>query len=169
VQIAVSPPVPWGDQPWPDPTRMEQIARAVVDSVVGVYARQMSEGPLDLSIESLGALDRYLGLVAPLEAVLDENPVWARRLAVLIGAYLGETLRELMGGRWISEDCAQVHADMYVVVLGNSVRITPVTQVMSRVTGDSALTLIEYASRLFHRASQPVREPASTGFRSGEG
>jgi tetratricopeptide (TPR) repeat protein len=157
VQISVSPPVPWGDQPWPDPSRMEQIARALVDSVVGVYARQLSEGPLDLSIESLGALDRYLALVAPLEAVLDENPVWARRLAVLVGAYLGETLRELMGGRWVHEDCAQVHADMYVVELANSIRITPVAQVMSRVTGDSDLTLIEYASRLFHRMAEPTR------------
>ncbi|HMJ11630.1 MAG TPA: tetratricopeptide repeat protein [Polyangiaceae bacterium] len=168
VQIPVSPPVPWGEAPWPDPSRIEQIARAVIDSVVGVYSRQMSEGPLDLSIESLGALDRYLALVAPLEAVLDENPVWARRLAVLIGAYLGETLRELMGGRWVTEDCAQVHADRYVVVLANSVRITPIAQVMSRVTGDSDLTLIEYASRLFHKLTAPAHEAARGGVRSGE-
>ncbi|HEY6559681.1 MAG TPA: tetratricopeptide repeat protein [Polyangiaceae bacterium] len=167
VQIPVSPPVPWGDRPWPDPSRMEAIARALVDSVVGVYARQLSEGPLDLSIESLGALDRYLALVAPLEAVLDENPIWARRLAVLIGAYLGETLRELMGGRWVHEDCAQVHADLYVVMLANSVRITPVAQVMSRVTGDSDLTLIEYASRLFYRMADPVRSAAQPGFPPG--
>jgi hypothetical protein len=38
---------------------------------------------------------------------------------------------------------------------------------MSRVTGDSDLTLIEYASRLFYRMPDPVRSAVQPGFRPG--
>jgi tetratricopeptide (TPR) repeat protein len=150
VQTSASPPLPWAPRAWPEPSTIEQLGRSVVQSVIGVYCRDIAQSPLDWSFASLRALDQYLSLVAPLKAPPDDDPVFARRLAVLLGAYLGETLREAAGGHWLYERCAHVEADAYVMKLADVRTATPLTQVMARVIGDSEVSIVEYAGSLLN-------------------
>ncbi len=147
VAPSVAPPSPWGASPWPRPTLVPRLGRALAFSVVSQWCRQSASGPLDGSVASLGALDAYLNLIAPPAARSGVAEPWLPRVAVLCGAYLGEVLRATVGGAWVT-DIGEVTAPAdYQVRLGTRV-VTPIAEVYQRLTGRSTVSLLDYASQL---------------------
>ena len=73
---------------------------------------------------------------------------------MLVGAYVGETLREALGGRWIAGEPTEsgvVTAASYVLELFDHGCITPVEEALERMTGDSTAAPSEYARRIMRR------------------
>ena len=147
VTPSVTPPNPWGDAIWPPVTIMPRLGRAMSRSVVSTWCRREAAGPLDGSMASLGSLDAYLLLLAPPAARPDADALWLPRVASLAGAYFGEVLRATVGGAWVEDVATPTAADQYRLKLGNRV-VTPIADVHARLTGRSALALLDHATRL---------------------
>jgi hypothetical protein len=96
----VDPPTAWDPDPWPSFGMVELIGRVVPGSVLGTWASRMMQVPLDRSLASLAAVDQYLDLLATSAVAPDASGGWARRAAVLSGAYTGEVLCLNTGARW---------------------------------------------------------------------
>jgi len=96
---------------------------------------------------SLASVEAYLGLVAPPAAPPARADPWLVRVAVLIGAYLGEVLRETIGGAWDLSATTVKDPSEYRLRLGKRV-VTPVLEVHQRLLAHTALPLHDYASRL---------------------
>jgi tetratricopeptide (TPR) repeat protein len=150
----VAPPVPWAPHAWPKPSQIGQLGRSLPKSPVGKYCEDFAEGPLDRTIASLIALDTYLDLVAPRDAPTDADSAWTRRLSVLVGGYVGETLRELVGGEWIYGVDAADDAHAYKLQLRGTVEALPVAHVLERVIGERSSSLVDYAKTLLRRAGR---------------
>jgi tetratricopeptide (TPR) repeat protein len=144
----VSPPCPWWPDPWPPVARMKRLGRELSRSIVSRYCEQYAGSPLDGSIASLDALDSYVSLVAPPTLRSDPEAPWSIRIAVLAGAYLGEVLREALGGEWLDPRTAELEANRYRFRLARGVIVTPVLVVLERVTGTRTTPIRTYASQL---------------------
>jgi tetratricopeptide (TPR) repeat protein len=144
IATPAAPPCPWDPLPWPAADTLEQLGRALGSSPIGAWCAEHAGGPLDLSMPSLAALDRYVETVAPLRAPSDPDAPWARRPAVLLGAYLGEVLRAQLGGSWQSTD--EPGARGYALRLGSTL-VTPVVSTLERLEGQSQTPLSAYARR----------------------
>lgn len=143
-------PAPWHAE-WPALDLMPDLDRALRASAVGRFADELVGRPLDGTLASLDALDAYLALVAPLHAPLGAEPSWGRRVALLVGAYVGETLIRVRGGKWREASAPPSSEASYRVELGR-LEVTPVAQAFARVTGQSPQSLADYAARLTQRA-----------------
>jgi len=114
---------------------------------VSEWCRRYAAGPLDGSMASLASVEAYLGLVAPPAAPPTRAEPWAVRVTVLLGAYLGEVLRETIGGAWELDARTVNDPGEYRLRLGKRV-VTPVLEVHQRLLSRTALPLHDYASRL---------------------
>ena len=151
----VAPPVPWAPNAWPPPSQIGAIGRSLSQSPIGRYCEEFAEGALDRTAASLIALDTYLDLVAPRGAPIDADAAWTRRVSVLAGGYLGETLRELVGGEWVYGVDSADDALAFRLRLRGSTEALPVAQVLERVIGERSSTLVDYARTLMRRAGRP--------------
>jgi hypothetical protein len=147
--------VPWDPDPRPAPDAIAAIGRTLPQSPVGRFCAELADGPLDGTLASFVPLDAYLDLVAPREAPPDPAAAWSRRVATLIGAYVGETVRQLAGGEWAAGSAAASSPGEFRVVLRGSVDATPVAHAFDRVTGVSSTTLVDYARGLVRQAGRP--------------
>jgi tetratricopeptide (TPR) repeat protein len=152
-----SPPAPWDPEPWPDPSDMQRLGRALERSVVCVYCQSDSFGPLDRSLTSLGALDAYVSLIAPLRAPRNPDAPWCRRAAVLLGAYVGEVLAQALGGEWQPHNGPVLDERSYRIVLRSDQEATPVAQLLARLCGRTAMSVVEYAEKLARRSDDSQR------------
>ncbi|HEX4477003.1 MAG TPA: tetratricopeptide repeat protein [Polyangiaceae bacterium] len=150
----VAPPVPWAPAAWPRPSEVASIGRSLPRSPVGLYCAEFAEGALDRSTASLIALDSYLDLVAPRAATPDPDAAWTRRVAILAGGYVGETVRELIGGDWVYGVDSADDALGFRLMLRGTVQATPVAHVLERVIGARSSTLVDYAKTLMRRAGR---------------
>ncbi|MEZ4225596.1 MAG: hypothetical protein R3B13_31880 [Polyangiaceae bacterium] len=143
------PPCPWDPEPWPTAEQLERVGRALSRSVVARFCQDFADGPLDRTIASMSAIDSYLGLIAP-PLCQPPNDSLIRRIAVLIGAYTGETLRAALGGVWRPTE--HTGAKGYQIVWGSAEPALPVAAVERRLRGD-ALALSDYAARVIEAHS----------------
>jgi hypothetical protein len=150
----VAPPAPWAPSPWPPPSQIGALGRSLSQSPIGRFCEEFAEGPLDRTTASLIALDTYLDLVAPRGAPIDPDAAWTRRVSVLAGGYLGETLRELVGGEWIYGVDAADDALGFRLRLRGTTEALPVAQVLERVLGERSSSLVDYARTLMRRAGR---------------
>jgi hypothetical protein len=141
------PPTPWDPEPWPSLTLLERLGRAMSRSVVARYCADYADGPLDRTIASLSAIDSYLALVAPPDGPIPDASV-ARRLSVLVGAYVGETMRASIGGTW--QDGGLDGAEGFEILLSPTAAARPVAAVLSRLQGER-ISMGEYVSRLLQK------------------
>jgi hypothetical protein len=146
--------VPWAPAAWPRPSEVASIGRSLPRSPVGLYCAEFAEGALDRSTASLIALDSYLDLVAPRAATPDPDAAWTRRVAILAGGYVGETVRELIGGDWVYGVDSADDALGFRLMLRGTVQATPVAHVLERVIGARSSTLVDYAKTLMRRAGR---------------
>ena len=150
-----SPSVPWGPGAWPRANDLPRIGRAVSRSAISLYCERFAEGSLDRSMASLVSIDTYLNLVAPDEASLESESSWARATAVLVGAYIGEVLREHVGGEWIvSSDGADAAADFRVVLRGRT-EAAPIAWVLERLLDRRHAKVTDFGETIVRRALRP--------------
>ncbi len=150
----VAPGAPWMPDAWPRPSEIARMGRSLAASPIGLYCADHARGALDLSTASLIALDTYLDLVAPRGARPDPDAAWTRRVAALVGGYVGETLRELIGGDWVFGADVAKDAFAFKLVLKNGVDATPVAHVLERTVGERSSSLVDYAKTLMRRAGR---------------
>lgn len=143
--LAEAPPLPWGDDAWPELDALPRLGRAVCHSVIAVYASELLQVRLDRGPQSLEALDRYVQLIAPASAPLDADSAWARWLSVFLGAYLGEVLRSEFGGAWV--DGVGSGAEAFEVECGEQ-RVAPLAVVRDAICGQRTSCLAELVEEL---------------------
>jgi tetratricopeptide (TPR) repeat protein len=148
ITMPMAPPTPWDPAEWPSPRMLPRLGLAFAQSVVELYCAEFGGGPLDRSLAGLQALDNYVNLLAPTGAKIPTGASWAKRAAVLVGAYLGETLREVLGAAWRDTLGAATGPESYALLLPDGGSTHPVEQAYERLSGKSTTSLHEYATRL---------------------
>ena len=149
---AVAPPTFWGPDEWPTPALLPDVGRALSRSVVSLYTREFASGPLDLSLESVNAIDAWLGLISPPAAPAPApGEPWLKRAAVFAGGYVGEVMRRTLGARWILDVERASDETAYVLALGDERQTLPVAAAFQRLRGASKTTMAEYTARFVPR------------------
>lgn len=148
VAFPVTPPTPWDPAQWPSPRMLPRLGLAFSQSVVELYCAEFGGGPLDRSPVGLHSLDNYVALLAPSNARPAGAARWVERASVLIGAYLGEVLREAVGAAWRDVIGAPIGPESYTLLLPDGSATHPVTQAYDRLSGRSSELLSHYAARL---------------------
>ena len=127
---------------------LPRLGLAFAQSVVELYAAEFGGGPLDRSLAGLHPLDNYVTLLAPLGAKAATGASWVKRASVLVGAYVGETLREVAGAAWRDAIGGVTGPESYALLLPDGGSTHPVQTAYDRLSGKSTLSLHEYATRL---------------------
>jgi len=148
IAMPVTPPAPWDPAPWPSPRMLPRLGLAFSQSVVELYCTEFAGGPLDRSPGGLHSLDNYVALLAPKNARSVVGARWVERVSVLVGAYLGEVLREAVGAVWRDAISAPIGPDSYTLLLPDGITTHPVTHAYDRLSGRSHELLSHYAARL---------------------
>jgi hypothetical protein len=124
-------------------------------SPLSLYSEQSGHGVLDLSLSSLRGIDAYAGLIAPSGAPRHEDAAWARRISVFVGGYVGEVLRDLVGGTWMPGGEATGPED-YRLSVQDAFEVHPVKRTYDRLVGDSDESLTDYVQATARRASKTL-------------
>jgi hypothetical protein len=140
------PPSPWDPEPWPPLSSLPELGRNLPGSVIGCWAARVLHVPLDRSLASAKAIDRYVSLLAPHRLDPPLAPTVARRPAALAGAYLGELLCLHAAGRWAENDLASSGPLRFEVVMPDGSAAYPVFWAHERLRGTERGSLEE---RLF--------------------
>lgn len=141
----VDPPAAWSPEPWPTFSLFQTIGRVLPGSVLGTWAARIVQAPLDRSVASLGAIDQYLGLIAASAIAPEASGGWARRAAVLTGAYVGEVLCLNTGARWSENFDAPFGPLRFELVTPDGGATYPVLWTLDRLRGQSGATIAERA------------------------
>jgi len=148
IAIPVAPPSPWDPAQWPSPRMLPRLGLAFSQSVVELYCAEFGGGPLDRSPVGLHSLDSYVALLSPSNAHPAAGARWVERASVLIGAYLGEVLRETVGAAWRDVIGAPIGPESYTLLLPDGGSTHPVTHAYDRLSGRTTDLLSHYAARL---------------------
>ncbi|MCC6214612.1 MAG: hypothetical protein IT376_07070 [Polyangiaceae bacterium] len=140
-----APAWPWDPLPWPAPSDAARLGRELARSIPALYCARRGT-PLDGSLESVAALDAYLELLAPADALPEPDAAWARGVAALAGTYLGEVLRARLGGEWDDTEAATGPEAFRVRLACGAVR--PVALVWDRLAGRARESLAERVAAL---------------------
>jgi hypothetical protein len=141
----VDPPTAWAPEPWPPFALFQLIGRVVPGSVLGTWAARIVQAPLDRSIASLGAVDQYLALLATSAVVAEASGGWARRAAVLTGAYVGEVLCLNAGARWSENADVPFGPLRFELVTPDGGAAYPVLWALERLRGQAQASIVERA------------------------
>ncbi|HET9931437.1 MAG TPA: hypothetical protein VFQ35_12140, partial [Polyangiaceae bacterium] len=147
VPLSLVPPAPWDPAEFPSVAEFSALGRNLGESVIGLYCERTLGLRLDLSISTAVAIDRYVALLAPSKAPPDPNARWARRVALLLGAYLGEILVDAVAASW-ENIVAPKSLEDYRLVLPHGNAATLAVRVEERLTGRRAGALAEHVARL---------------------
>lgn len=134
-RLSATPPSPWGSEPWPALSALPELGRSLPGSVIGCWAARVLHVPLDRSLASAKAIERYVALLAPHRLDPELEPSFARRSAVLSGAYLGELLCLHAAGRWAENDLAPSGPLRFEVVMPDGSAAYPVLWTHERLRG----------------------------------
>jgi hypothetical protein len=148
IAIPVSPPAPWDPAQWPSSRMLPRLGLAFSQSVVELYCAEFGGGPLDRSPVGLHSLDNYVSLIAPKNARPAGGARWVERASVLVGAYLGEVLREAVGAAWRDMIGNPIGPESYTLLLPDGGSTHPVTHAYDRLSGRNADLLSHYAARI---------------------
>src|SRR6478609_3029045 len=148
IAFPVTPPTPWDPVQWPSPRMLPRLGLAFSQSVVELYCAEFGGGPLDRSPLGLHSLDSYVALLAPSSARPTSGARWVERTSVLIGAYLGEVLREAVGAAWRDLLGAPIGPESYTLVLPDGSTTHPITQAYDRLSGRTSTLLSHYAAMI---------------------
>lgn len=141
----VEPPTAWDPEPWPPFALFQTIGRAVPGSVIGTWAARIAQVPLDRSVPSLAAVDEYLALLATSAVPPSASGGWARRAAVLTGAYVGEVLCLNAGARWTENPDAPPGPLRFELVTPDGGAAYPVLWSLERLREQGRVSIAERA------------------------
>jgi tetratricopeptide (TPR) repeat protein len=144
IAIPVAPPSPWDPAGWPNPRLLPRLGLAFSYSVVASYCAEFGGGPLDRSPAGLSSLDHYVTLIAPRNFKPAPDARWLLRSSVLIGAYLGEVLRETVGAAWRDLIGSPSGPGSYTLLLPGGGSTEPIAQAFERLCGNSSEPLSQY-------------------------
>ncbi|MEO7034464.1 MAG: hypothetical protein ABI548_11220 [Polyangiaceae bacterium] len=149
IAMPVAPPAPWDPALWPSPRMLPRLGLAFSQSVVELYCAEFGGGPLDRKLNGLHSLDSYATLISPAGAPAAPGARWVQRASVLIGAYLGEVLRDATGAAW-RDSAEEVPSgpESYTLLLPDGGSTYPVLQAFERLSGQDTAPLSRYATRL---------------------
>jgi hypothetical protein len=133
----------WDPEPWPALSSLPELGRNLPGSVIGCWAARVLHVPLDRSLSSAKAIERYVSLLAPHRLDLPLAPTLARRPAALAGAYLGELLCLHAAGRWAENDLAPSGPLRFEVVMPDGSAAYPVLWAHERLRGTERGSLEE--------------------------
>jgi hypothetical protein len=142
------PPSVWAPAAWPDFSLFQQMGRVVPSSVLGTWSARIVQVPLDRSVASLSAIDQYLGLLAASALPVEASGGWARRAAVLAGAYLGEVLCLNAGARWSENGDAPPGPLRFELITTDGGAAYPVLWTLERLRGQAAGSVADRARSL---------------------
>ncbi len=142
------PPSAWAPAPWPDFSLFQLIGRVVPSSVLGTWSARIVQVPLDRSLASLSAIDQYLGLLGASALPAEASGGWARRPAVLTGAYLGEVLCLNAGARWSENADAPPGPLRFELITTDGGAAYPVLWTLERLRGQSSGSVADRARSL---------------------
>ena len=148
IAMPVTPPAPWDPAQWPSPRMLPRLGLAFSQSVVELYCAEFGGGPLDRSPVGLHSLDNYVALIAPKNARPAGGARWVERASVLVGAYLGEVLRETTGAAWRDVIGSPIGPESYTLLLPDGGTTHPVTHAYDRLSGRNSDLLSHYAARI---------------------
>ena len=148
IKMPVAPPAPWDPAQWPSPRLLPRLGLAFSQSVVELYCAEFGGGPLDRSAVGLHSLDNYVALIAPAQGRSAVGARWVERASVLVGAYLGEVLREAVGATWRDVIGAPIGPESYTLLLPDGGATHPITRAYDRLSGRSTELLSYYAAQL---------------------
>jgi hypothetical protein len=144
-RLPVEPPSAWAPEPWPPFGLFQLIGRVVSGSVLGTWAARIVQVPLDRSLASLAAIDQYLALLATSAVVAEASGGWARRAAVLTGAYVGEVLCLNAGAHWSENLDAPFGPLRFELVTPDGGAAYPVLWTLERLRGQTPTSVAERA------------------------
>jgi tetratricopeptide (TPR) repeat protein len=144
IAIPVAPPSPWDPADWPSSRLLPRLGLAFSHSVVASYCAEFGGAPLDRSPAGLYSLDHYVTLIAPKNARPARRARWLQRSSVLIGAYLGEVLRETVGAVWRDVIGSPSGPGSYTLLLPGGGSTEPIAQAFERLSGGSSEQLSRY-------------------------
>jgi hypothetical protein len=115
------------------------LAEAVENSVLAYACEVLFEQPLDRTLQSLDALGAIVDVLTRSARPLDGQELWLHRAALLIGTYVGETVRAVAPVAW------QQSPDG-TFVLGSGARVlSPVSYIVTQAVAQRPINLIQYA------------------------
>ncbi len=147
ISMDLAPPSPWDPEPWPRPEEVAELGARLAESPVGLYCA-LVELPLNLTLASLRSIDRYVTLLAPPLAPPDPEAPWVRRASVLVGAYVGETLRQTLNARWDTPGSSVHAAEAFALRLPNGARVLPIAAAFERLSGRRLEQPSDYVRRV---------------------
>jgi hypothetical protein len=146
----VTAPCPWDPAAWPAPSLVSEYAQRLADSSIGAFCKKRGV-PLDFETASAKQLDEYLELCAPAELPRASDPRWARRPALLCGAYLGEVIRRATDSHWIQDDSLALGPERFRLARRDESVAAPVAYTWARLTS-AAAPLEDWLEAVLERA-----------------
>lgn len=143
-------------QLWPQsPTaeRISELGQSVCSSVLSAACFERTGTTLDLSEDSLLALDLLVDSLVDSAVPLSGREAWLQRLALLVGAYTGEILRRHAGGEWELESSA-LPSDRYILRLPGGFQATPAANIVARAVARKGSQLHGYLRTLLRRIAE---------------
>jgi hypothetical protein len=134
--------------PWPSLTSASAMGRSLHTSVIGRWALQSAGTGLDMSWQSITAIDAYLDLLSPRARPPTPDARWARRAVVLTGSYLGEVLVAEGGGRWRERERVGTGPEALEVELKNGAVAAPLRLAQERLTRTKSDPIAERVAAL---------------------
>jgi hypothetical protein len=156
IACPLQPPMPWNDSEWPAVSLMPDLSSYVAQGVVARYCESVLRQPLDGSMTSISALEGFVSLIAPPGVEHDPRDGWVRRIAVLLGAYLGEVLcRASAGTGWLDNEVA-TGPEAYAIVLRNGRQAQPVSEILARFGRVAKIRLSDYLRDVMLASKPPT-------------
>lgn len=147
----VTAPCPWDPAAWPLPEHVGEYAHKLAETSIGAFCKKRGKA-LTFDTESAMTLDDYLELCAPAELPRPADGRWARRPALLCGAYLGEVIARATGAHWIKDDSLALGPERFRLARREASVAAPVAYAWARLTSDAA-PLADWLAAVLDRAN----------------
>lgn len=143
---------------WQGEVQLESVpglARALSSSVWSAACSLLAQQPLDLSFESLSALDWLLQQLTDSAQPLRGDELWLQRIALLLGIYAGEVYRTHAPAEWL--DTEEPGLERFLLQLGTGLSVSPVGMVITSSVTRRTGAVAAWTNALM---ADPRRKPA---------
>ncbi len=133
----ITPHALWQGDVGPD--ELPLLAAAVKNSVLAYASEILFEQPLDRTVHGLDALSAVVDVITRSARPIEGNEAWLRRTALLVGAYVGETIRERKDVTW-----RQAKSGEFQLGSG-TISMSPMGYIITQAVSQRPINLIQYA------------------------